>query len=61
MVEVVSQPSRDGHTSAKLVRIISDVKQRANALFEAGYTAGAMRKYVRAAFLARDGEEKEDP
>jgi len=61
VLDINAQMSREGHTSAALVAIIEDTKRRANALFEAGYVAGAMRKYVRATFLAQDGDEKEDP
>ena len=61
MLGVEEQPARDGKDSAALIASIGELKLRANALFEAGYTAGAMRKYVRAAWLAQDGDAKEDP
>ena len=39
----------------------SDLKERANALLTAGFTAGAMRKYVFACWLMQDGREKYEP
>ena len=60
MLGIQGQPERDGHSSSQLISLINDLKLRANALFEAGYTGGAMRKYVRAAWLLQDGEEKEN-
>jgi tetratricopeptide (TPR) repeat protein len=52
---------RDGVSGAMLLAAADDLKQRANALLNAGYTAGAMRKYVRATWLMQDGKEKDDP
>lgn len=59
MLQIQPRPDRDGHSSEELLRLIEDTKRRANDLFAAGYIHGAMRKYVRATYLAKDGEEKE--
>jgi tetratricopeptide (TPR) repeat protein len=50
---------RDGQSGAFLLKIAEDLKQRANALLNAGYTAGALRKYKRAVWLIQDGKESD--
>jgi len=43
----------------ELIAAAQDLKERANALYSAGFTAGAMRKYLRATYLLQGGSEPE--
>ena len=52
---------KDGVSGPQLLASAENLKERANALLNAGYVANAMRKYVRATWLMQDGKEKEDP
>ena len=52
---------RDGVTGTELLAAARELKTRANALFAAGYHAGAMRKYIRCTWLVQDGEWPDDP
>jgi len=52
---------KDGVTGEVLLAAVENLKDRANALLNAGYVAGAMRKYVRATWLMQDGIAKDDP
>ena len=61
VVETRPPAPRDGVSGAQLLASAEDLKERANALFKKGYTAGAMRKYKRAMWLMQDGREKEAP